>query len=109
VKSIEWAAGLFEGEGCSFSGVDKRNGNQRFSLHLGGKDLDVIQEFAAVMQEGKIVERKTKRKDTHATIYMWQVYARNSVQRCLSALLPHLGNRRAYKALNILDDLELSF
>ena len=52
MKTIEWASGLFEGEGCI-----TYNGNRQ-SLHLGGKDLDVIQDFAAVMGVGNIIERK---------------------------------------------------
>ena len=100
MKTIEWAAGLFEGEGCI-----TYNGNRQ-SLHLGGKDLDVIQEFAAGMGVGNVIERKAKRKDTHSTIYMWQTYAADKVKHCLELLLPHLGQRRAYKALNCLDNID---
>ena len=101
MKTIEWAAGLFEGEGCIYS-----NG-KRFSLHLGGKDLDVIQEFRDTIGVGEICERKAKKKKSHATIYMWQTYAKSKVAFVLGKLLPHLGQRRAYKALNCLDDIEL--
>jgi hypothetical protein len=99
--SIEWAAGLFEGEGCIYF-----NG-KRHSLHLGGKDLDVIQSFSEVMGVGNVIERKAKRSEEHSTIYMWQTYAADKVRHCLDVLLPHLGNRRAHKALDVLDHLEL--
>ena len=100
-RSIEWAAGLFEGEGCIYC-----NG-KRQSLHLGGKDLDVIQDFADTMGIGNVIQRKAKRKEEHSTIYMWQTYASSKVRRCLDMLLPHLGTRRAHKALDVLDHLEL--
>ena len=102
MKSIEWAAGLFEGEGCIYSD------GKRSSLHLGGKDLDVIQEFRDTVGVGNIIERKKKRKESHATIYMWQTYAGDKVSFVLGKLLPHLGQRRAYKALNCLDNIELN-
>ncbi len=106
MKSIEWAAGLFEGEGCISTSIDKRNGNLRHGLYLGGKDQDVIEDFSNVMGCGNVIQRKAKQREHHATIYMWQVYAKDKVRECLELLLPHLGERRAYKALNCLDDID---
>ena len=109
MKTIEWAAGLFEGEGCIHTGVDKRNGNFRHSLHLGGKDKDVIEAFHSVMGTGKFYLRGAKQKEEHSDIYIWQVYAREKVRQCLELLLPYLGERRAYKAQNSLDDIDNYF
>ena len=106
-KSIEWAAGLFEGEGCISTSTTKY-GKTRHGLYLGGKDKDVIEAFAAVMPYGNIHKREAKRKDFHSDIYMWQVFAKDKVRVCLDMLLPYLGDRRAHKALDVLDDLELS-
>ena len=102
---IAWAAGLFEGEGCISTSIDKRNGNTRYGLYLGGKDRDVIQRFCDVMGCGNIHKRESS-NSKHADIYMWQVFAKGKVHACLDKLLPYFGDRRAHKALDVLDSLE---
>jgi hypothetical protein len=73
-------------------------------------DKDVVTAFAEVVGYGNVNPKKYRSKPAHwKDQWEWAVCKQSEVRRILSALLPHLGNRRAYKALNILDDLELSF
>ena len=51
MKSIEWAAGLFEGEGC----IHKRKNQFSFELKIDMTDLDVVQEFAESFGVGKLI------------------------------------------------------
>ena len=98
MHSIEWAAGLFEGEGC----IDtNKNG-----LILKMTDLDVVEKFHSVFGVGNIrpiLDSHPNHKDQ----WRWCIYAKSEVVRIVSLMLPYLGNRRAYKALNILDNIEL--
>ena len=106
MRSIEWAAGLFEGEGC-ITRSRNQQGKWYYRLIIGMNDEDVIRAFMDVIGCGKYYFRPRQKEhwnDTH-TCY---VCAKADVRRVLSQLLPYFGNRRAYKALNILDNLELS-
>jgi hypothetical protein len=103
MRSIEWAAGLFEGEGCiSLDG----------QLVLQMADYDVVSEFLQTIGAGSIrVQNLASRpsyKGKAPFAFRWTLRKKKEVRKVLSNLLPYFGNRRAYKALNILDDLELA-
>ena len=97
MKTIEWAAGLFEGEGC----IDPRG-----YIKLEMTDKDVVIDFQKVFGVGSIYEPKPRagRKQS----YYFQVGNKRDVKYMLDTMLPHFGQRRAYKALNCLDDIELN-
>ena len=105
MHSIEWAAGLFEGEGC-ITWRDKDH--KRPQLKLGMTDLDVVEKFKEVVMCGSIVHDHSCRKAHWKPFFVWRTTGKRDVRNLLSKLLPYFGNRRAYKALNILDDLELA-
>ena len=99
MKTIEWASGLFEGEGSiTTTGT-------RPKLYLSLTDLDVLQEFVSIIGHGSIFKRKLY-KPHHKQAYEWQITKRSVVYSVLEAMLPYLGQRRAYKALNCLDELD---
>ena len=103
MHTIEWAAGLFEGEGCfSF----KHNGNGRIYGRLGLKmtDKDIVEKFAEVVGYGNVNYLKTK--DEWKDAYCWEISKTSEVRRITAAMLPYLGSRRAHKALDILDHIE---
>jgi hypothetical protein len=103
--SFEWATGLFEGEGCLYK--DKRSNG--WTLQLRMTDRDVVQTFADVMNTGnKVHSEKTNSQLPHwKPVYRWTCSRKSEVTRILELMLPHLGQRRAYKALNCLDDYDL--
>ena len=100
MHSIEWAAGLFEGEG----NIYKRPNENRYSLTLAMNDEDVVDSFHELFPMGK----RYVRTNRDNPLYVWQIENKSGVQWVLNKLLPFFHNRRAYKALNILDDLELA-
>ena len=103
-RSIEWAAGLFEGEGCIYSGKNSRQ------LILQMSDKDVVESFCDIVGVGSVKEQDIAKRTgnpNHKKGYRWIVCNKKDIISVLDKLLPYLGNQRAYKALNILDDLEL--
>lgn len=65
-------------------------------------DLDVVQRFASIFS-WKVAETKGTVKRAWAT----RTGKRDEIIYALDKMLPYFGNRRAYKALNLLDELEL--
>ena len=101
--SFEWAVGLFEGEG---SLCKVRQNGKSWKLSIEMTDKDVVQMFVNVMGTGKIYDRPprfTGRKPT----YLWQCYRKAEIIRIASKMLPLLGDRRAHRVLNCLDNYEI--
>ena len=94
---IAWAAGLFEGEGYI-----TRNGKYP-KIGLTMTDKDVVNKFVALFGLGNV---RTRERHPCKTQYEWQIVGKQC-KVILEQLLPYLGERRAYKALNALDDIEL--
>ena len=106
MKSIEWAAGLFEGEGC----ITTRQGSKnalRHTLDINMTDRDVMENFAEVVGAKLLGPYKpASAKQHHQPFWRVCIGSKSEVRRVLELLLPHLGERRAYKALNCLDDID---
>ena len=96
-RSLEWAAGLFEGEGYI------TNCGKYPKVGLTMTDEDVVREFVKIIGVGSY---RVRDRSPNKTQYEWQITG-SKCKSIIENLLPFLGNRRAYKALNILDSLEL--
>ena len=103
MKTIEWASGLFEGEGCISQASNRPN---TFTLEIWSSDYDVIEAFNSIVPYGSVCERAKKREAHHKTMYGWRCFTRDHIREILVMMLPYLGNRRAHKALNCLDTLD---
>lgn len=109
--SIEWAAGLFEGEGCiSWHYTPKGQFHKRLLLTM--TDYDVVCKFAEIVglpDNIYVVKTNQLKKDGSPKLqaWSWRTGKASEIRRILGMFLPYLGNRRAYKALNVLDALEL--
>jgi hypothetical protein len=103
--SLEWAAGLFEGEGCITTNGSRTYRCPRLALTMS--DEDVVRRFAEVVGLPYYIPHKSNTPN-RKPCWTWRTAKRVEVIRILSALLPYFGNRRAYKALTILDQLELA-
>ena len=106
-RSIEWAAGLFEGEG-SISVIREKTkkgnlGRLRSQVTMSMTDYDVIKDFADTL-EMKVYGPYQYGK--YKPIWKVGVSKKPEVKRILRLLLPHLGSRRACKALDALDVIE---
>ena len=103
MKTIEWAAGLFEGEGC----ITQIKSTGRWQVEIEMSDKDVIESWHKTMGlTTKITERP--KRDGRKVTYMSQTRKKSEVRRILSLMLPHLHDRRAHRALDALDNIELN-
>ena len=98
-KTIPWAAGLFEGEGSI------NQDGHKWQVEIEMTDKDVVEDFATLF--GLTLNGPYTRPGRKPS---WKAKSKkkSKVRSMLSDMLPYLGQRRAYKALNALDDLELS-
>lgn len=103
-RTIEWAAGLFEGEGCILlrgSGKRRKDGtrSQTPSLYVGMTDLEVLGSFRRVVGGGGSITgpyKAPKRKPMWHWTATWKA-ARGIAPR----LYPYLGTRRRAKMREI--------
>ena len=100
MKSIEWAAGLFEGEGTIVSNKDNT-----WYLQMSMVDEDVVKTFLDVVGVGKFYELKAN-TSTGKTINRASVHKKADVYSLLEKMIPYFGHRRAYTALNCLDAID---
>jgi hypothetical protein len=71
-------------------------------------DLDVLETFKEVVGMGGIYGPNKIYKKHHKPSWTWIITGKKDIQTLLSKMMPYLGLRRAYTALNILDNLELA-
>ena len=99
---MQWATGLFEGEGCITNYRTKpKYPNNLFQLRMRMTDLDVVEDFMEVVGCGKISfypRRKSHWKDQHD----WYLRDQDKVKDLLYEMLPYFGDRRAEKAIETL-------
>lgn len=93
--SIEWAAGLFEGEGS----IVVRPERNSIQLTVYSTDRDVLEMFLEAVEVGSI--KGPRKREPHKDMWEWHAYSTNA-RLVLEALLPHLGTRRLAKATEAL-------
>lgn len=95
-NGIEWATGLFEGEGCiSFRRMRNRKDSYKISVSLASTDKDVVDKFCSIVNKGRV---KGPYKGTNKPNYIWEVQNYSDCLNVLGQLYPYLGNRRKQKA-----------
>ena len=100
----EWAAGLFEGEGCIRQHSVRRCAHE---VKIKMTDYDVLQRMHQYY--GGSLYQESKAHDHHKQAWVWSLTTKSLVKRFLLNILPHLGLRRSYLALNALDALDLCY
>jgi len=105
--SYEWAAGLFEGEGC----LHKSKNAMSWRIQLRMTDRDVVEHFAQILSTGNSIKDESNQPSRigYKPSFVWQCSRQIEVKRILINLLPYLGHRRAHKVLDCLDDYEYRF
>ncbi len=98
-----WAAGIFEGEGCSTLR------NKRYpSLQLRMKDEEIIRKFANVLSCGHVYYEKNHQTNrmTGATSPMWLWTASNpqAFHQAMWMMWPWLGERRRVRMAEVADN-----
>ncbi len=108
-KSIEWAAGLFEGEGCIYQKKGRKNPS--WSIRIKMTDLDVLQSFHSTVDAGHLTGpyHPPSLKPHHKSFWHWETAKKDDVIKVLTALLPYLGYRRAKLVLTCFQDYGLNY
>lgn len=107
IKSIEWVAGLFEGEG-NFAiircGKDKKYKYLKLSVTM--VDEDVIRTLLDSVEIGKVNTYHTPsgKQKGHQPIWRWEVTGTRAEVLAL-ALAPHLHSRRKAKLSELLAEI----
>lgn len=90
---IDWATGLFEGEGTIY-----RNDNKRlFIMSVQMKDEDIVKRFNEVVNCGKVFKRKPYKG--YAPMWEWRLTKINDILRLAKLILPFMGKRRTEQIL----------
>ena len=98
---LAWAAGIYEGEGSVYILPHKRS---CANLQISMTDLDILQRLQNLF--GGSIYAKKKQKVHHKQGWTWQLSKKKDIYKTLSLLLPWLGERRSFKALNTFDHLD---
>ena len=98
--NIGWMAGMYEGEGC----IEKTS-PRGYRLTIVSTDFDVIEKIHKFA--GGHVYPAKKYQTHHKPAWRWRLGTKPEVTKLLTQMLPFLGNRRAYDALNALDTMEM--
>lgn len=104
MKSIEWLAGLLEGEGCFSDMRSGPGGKHRTPLiSCWMTDGDVIEEAQAVITEigGRPAKINSRIIKSGKTVYGVFITGLPAV-KIMWAVLPHMGQRRSAKILDII-------
>lgn len=103
MKTIEWAAGLFEGEGC-FT-VGHKGNYKQFSASLEMTDEDVVKAFQEVVSVGTIVARK-KVYGNRKPSWRWKVGSKADFVLFAKLMHDHMCSRRQARISELLAELE---
>ena len=106
---VAWAAGLFDGEGCSallhhrtHAGYLTPELSVTQSSRAGPPE--VLLRFASIVQTGAISGPYTQRLAT-MSVYRWKSSARHDAERVIDQLWPFLGSVKRMQAQRVLDVL----
>ena len=108
MSEIEWAAGLFEGEGSIERWRPTGQGNQQARLAVSMTDRDVLERFAKIVGVGKVWGPYQTKSGLNAKgqpykpMYRWAVVRITDVQRILRDFWPYLGQRRRARAADVI-------
>jgi hypothetical protein len=106
VRDVQWAAGLFEGEGC-FS-INTREGRPRSSVatcQLRMVDEDVVRAFHEVVGVGalRLLHQSPQREAKgYQPVWAWYSGAQRDVRHVIEMFYPYLGDRRKKRADELL-------
>ncbi len=97
---LAWAAGFFDGEGCTGLCVKKKGGNTYCypRIMVGQKDRDVLDKFKACVGGLGKIYGPYKHTNSGCYVYHYQVTNIPDVQKVLELLWPYLGDIKRIQA-----------
>lgn len=104
-EDILWVAGLLEGEGCFTLGT-KAGGTRKarqLRLTCSMTDKDVILRLQTLVGGNVYLERRNKTRPQHKPLHVWSMTRRAQVVPLLEKILPHMGQRRTQRIVELLE------
>ena len=101
-KTIEWFAGLYEGEGCV-----GYYSNRCLIMALGSNDKDVLEQIVSILGVGKVRKKYRSSNPNHNQQYVWTLSKRNDVFKVIGQILPYMGKRRTQQITKAIKGLRL--
>ena len=95
-KSIEWAAGIFEGEGC----LTYNTSGKAWVMKMKMTDFDVMEDFYTTIGEIGRFYRNRKSphmKDNHKPYHDWQLNKKDYIFELAVLFYPYMYERRREK------------
>lgn len=81
-----WAAGFFDGEGCTSILKAQRDRYAYIRMSISQKDPECLLRFLQIVGYGKIYKSHTR------NIYSWDCYKQSDVPLVMEQLYPYLSN-----------------
>jgi hypothetical protein len=101
--NVAWVTGLFEGEGCIYK--DPRCNSIR--LTLNSTDKDILDRFFDMVNCGYVrIKKHPPHRQHYKPAWEWTVWKKADVKALLELMLPLLGERRGFAALNAIDVID---
>lgn len=102
MRTIEWAAGLFEGEGSvSVKNTRGEKHYKHFYITLSSTDLDVLSAFHEI-----VGGRLTGPSEKPGKKPIWNVtVSGNEAKHAMLKMFPYLGMRRQAKFISALNEI----
>ena len=97
--SIPYLAGFYEGEGCI-----SQTSKYGFRISILSTDFDVISKVHQTF--GGTLNQCKQQAAHHKPCWKWRLGDKASVRALLELMLPYLGLRRSYDALNAIDIID---
>jgi len=100
--TLDWAVGLFEGEGTAYVSYRGRNTLGAPQVALVTTDIDVLRRFKRVVGVGRIYgpyQNKKKQKP----YWRWATHTWEEGLAVLHSFYPHLGERRRAQSRVVFD------
>ena len=95
IKTIEWAAGLYEGEGSLWY----QKSTDAYTMGMEMTDYDTLYSFFITVNCGSIGKRarRPNMPEHHKDVYNWFVCKRDVIFNLGRSMYPYLGARRQAK------------
>jgi len=97
---IAWAAGFFDGEGCTSVLKSKRDKYSYIRMGVSQKVHECLDKFHSIVQLGNIYTSNTR------DIRSWNCYKQDDVEQTLNLLWPYLSEVKKQQAICAIDKVD---
>jgi hypothetical protein len=95
LRSIEWAAGIYEGEGT----LSKKTSCNSWKMAVKMTDFDIVKDFHRVVDAGSLggPYHSASMKSHYLPYYTWATYNKDLIFKVICDFYPYMGERRRAK------------